>query len=130
MKVRREMDWRENGKALAERHEQTGVKWLSHFLIDVDSVEARFFQVLFKDAGGDSLPLINYLRSEQPLTGAMREALAAHLEEKLVKTGRRGPDRMLRLAATHALQFYEHWRWDNRRLGINDRGHATEMKDE
>jgi hypothetical protein len=85
--------------------------------------------------------LLSLLRSERPLTQDDRRVIADTLEwvhkqwekaEEKASSPQRGRGRprddSVRVLAILAWFFYWEWKQENRRLGICDRGHADDMK--
>ena len=94
--------------------------------------EHDFIRALFQHARGNSEFLIDYLRSDRPLSALDREHFAQVLEGVLDRKKPRGRplNRDERTAAMQALVFYRAWRAENKRAGVKDHGHSAAMKHE
>jgi hypothetical protein len=94
--------------------------------------EDNFMITLTEHARGNSKFLVDYLRSDRPLSALEREHFAQALEGVLDRKRPRGRplNRDKRTAAMQAIVFYKAWRVENKLAGVKDHGHSAAMKDE
>lgn len=128
-------DWRTIGRDL-EREWRNGRK--KPLPISKDAQFAllerppSFTLCLLDYYNGDPANLIEYLRSGREMPDDFREQLAEAISNFHTKKPKRGrpKDRALRHALVAAQWFFQRWRAENDRQGINDWGHREDMKDE
>jgi hypothetical protein len=94
--------------------------------------QLSFWGVICVAVNGDESPLIDYLRSDRPLSPRDRNNLALYLSGYWSDfPGRGRPTKIThKTVAATALEFYEDWRRYNRDHRTRDRGQAEAMKDE
>lgn len=92
----------------------------------------EFLAAVYQCSKGRPQYLIDYLRSDRPITKADRDNLAQLFEGDPEQKPKRGRPRAraLRSAAFEAAFFYKCWRDENRRFGVRDHGQGDAMKDE
>jgi hypothetical protein len=94
------------------------------------SPRGQFEMAARQCAQGQPAALIDHLLSDRPLSSADRIILALLVKGKLGKSPPGAPkDRKTRYAASRAVQFYEQWRLENKRLGVRDYRLSDSMKD-
>jgi hypothetical protein len=129
------MDWRKNGEKLRALVSEENCR--SNAFVDaIEEVLDREFSTAMHDLvmNHNRKRLIEWLRSDQPLTVDERKYVANALETALVPPLPRGRGRPrkwdVRWAARSARLFYERWRRFNQETGVYDYGHRSEMRDE
>lgn len=98
----------------------------------IGSREYRLISAIRKAGQGEPARLINYLRSDEPLSADFRYRLASMLEGQFSKKAGRGRPRDIALhgAADEAELRYQFWIGINRREGVSDHGDREAMKTE
>jgi len=125
------MDWREFGCRLQKEFEQSSAQRMRPGDALPDFV-SQLDIALFEAAQGNPARIIRYFRSEEPLPANFREDLALYFEGffHLPRRGRGQPKHVLEhIAADTAQWFFNKWREENERNGVNDYHHRSEMRD-
>jgi hypothetical protein len=121
-------DWRECGEAVRERGRRFLSDHAKNHLGRWDDDHAAILDVpvvWFATGFVDDYDALRY--AERRITPQEAEVLCSGLLDYYEKTGRPRDD-VSRAAATIAWYFYNAWHDQNQKLGINDYGYRTEMK--
>jgi hypothetical protein len=128
-----EAAWEKIGREIRERHLKEAKALSEKIAEEVRSFppEVEFEVAVISYAVGHdhSLPyVIEYLRSDRPLSSQGREALALFFEGSLKRRGR-PTDWKAHEAAKLAKVIYREWKEKNNCEGISSRNHSDSMKD-
>ncbi|WP_206456252.1 hypothetical protein [Aurantimonas marina] len=129
-------DWRDTRIELLEEF-RGGRKSISRSISKAfEGVMTSFNMAVIRWSGFERNPdpLIEWLRSDRPITESDREFLAEAIEATKLAPRRvtrgRPRNRSLHGATVAARHLYKRWRRLNAERGINDYGHRSEMMDE